>query len=398
LDRMYGRMRIFERYPVWMKAFRGHGSWSLLLPVRFALSSFYRLVLYLHSGNTVTETGKGDKGDSAADTGRALIVSVGNLEAGGGGKTPFTIALARAIRERGGTPVAVTRGYRSRAARNGRVPLVIPSSRDIREDVKNDYYTEEKLTGSDTEFDSACEAAGLSSWMGDEALIYRRFGIPLVIDTEKGRGVRTAERLFSPSHVLLDDAFQSRKVQKDVEILLLDAENPFGDGRLLPLGTLRELPGAVERADVVVFTRSRSERIPDGARGAVEGKRIFFARHAPSDVLSRDGAADPVSVLDGMDVALFSGIARPDRFESFVLKLGAVPRVSFRFMDHHAYSRRDIEWMMKNAGGVPAFVTTEKDWSKSECYFPRGVRVMAVRIRTEIDELDALVDLLFLDE
>ena len=102
--------------------------------------------------------------------------------------------------------------------------------------------------------------------LGDEILIYRDRGISVIIDPRRGRGIELARRLFSPSHILLDDAFQNFSVAKDVDILLLDADKPFGGGTLLPLGTLRERPRGARRADIVIFTRAGERRIPEAAQ------------------------------------------------------------------------------------------------------------------------------------
>jgi tetraacyldisaccharide 4'-kinase len=230
--------------------------------------------------------------------------------------------------------------------------------------------------------------------LGDEVLIYRDRGIPVIIDPRRPRGAALARRLFAPSHILLDDAFQNFSIEKDFDLLLLDAERPFGAGTLLPLGTLREPPGAVRRADAVVFTRSREGRIPAEARRFIEGKPVFFADHAALGFIDRRGEPVPLERLAGRDCLLFSGVARPAPFERTAISLGMLPRAAFRFDDHHRYGRDDVRAMLGEAGPRTAFVTTEKDRAKAIGLFPAESDVLALRVEMTIDRLDDLLDLL----
>ncbi len=230
--------------------------------------------------------------------------------------------------------------------------------------------------------------------LGDEVLIYRDRGIPVIIDPRRSRGAALARRLFAPSHILLDDAFQNVSIAPDVDLLLLDAERPFGAGTPLPLGTLRESPRAARRADAIVFTRARERRVPAEAQRFVEGKPVFFADHAASGLIGRRGEPVPLERLAGRDCVLFSGVARPASFERTALALGALPRASFRFDDHHRYGRDDVRAMREEAGPRTAFVTTEKDRAKAIDLFPDESDVLALRVEMTIDRLDDLLDLL----
>jgi tetraacyldisaccharide 4'-kinase len=229
--------------------------------------------------------------------------------------------------------------------------------------------------------------------LGDEILMYRSRGIPVVIDPDRGRGAELARRLFSPTHVILDDAFQNESIRKDIDILLLDAEHPFGNGHLLPLGTLREMPSAARRADIIIFTRAQSECIPMEARPYAAGKHVFFARHEANHLIDRWRRLIPLTSIAGRECVLFSGIARPVSFELAVCSLGARPRAAFRFVDHHRYSREDVQSMLREAGGDAPFVTTEKDWAKAHELFPQDTEVLALRIEMRIGDIEGLLDL-----
>ena len=210
-------------------------------PLRYIASKVYGSFAAAH------ETSVSRSGSGTPDG--AMIVSIGNLEAGGGGKTPCVIAIAEALRKRGGAPVIVTRGYRSEAERTG--PFVVTGDRPIDDEGLSFIEAEglgEKtiggLEGTDPGF--------LSRTVGDEPVLFASRDIPTVISRDRERGIRIARRLFDPSHIILDDAFQNRSVERDLDILLLDWRKPFGEGRLIPLGSLRERPGAVRRHTSVV--------------------------------------------------------------------------------------------------------------------------------------------------
>jgi tetraacyldisaccharide 4'-kinase len=324
---------------------------------------------------------------------RAAIVSIGNIEVGGGGKTPLALALGESVIDGGGRPVVVTRGYRG-DAESVRLPVAVSVS-DLRPRKTGIEY----VPARDLLDDLAPAGGGANEGreariLGDEVVLYRSRGIPVVIDRNRSRGIHLAEELFGPTHILLDDAFGHRHLHKDLDILLLDAASPFGDGRLIPLGSLREPPQAARRADCIVFTRDTTRRIPPGAAPFVSGKPVFFARHRPVELISRRCERLPLSGLDGRGIVLYSGIARPASFEGLVRELGADVHSSFRFIDHHQYDRRDIEWIISQVHAGTPFLTTEKDWAKSAEYFPEDVEVYMLRIVMKVDGIEDLLRLI----
>jgi tetraacyldisaccharide 4'-kinase len=254
------------------------------------------------------------------------------------------------------------------------------------------YVTEEDLlsrAGSSPE-----RAAKSADLLGDEIILYRSRGIPVVVDTNRRRAADLALKLFSATHVLLDDAFQNHSLTKDVDIVLLDAGRPFGDGRLLPLGTLREPPSAIGRADVVIFTRAHEERVPHEAEKYVGGKHLFFAKHEPVDFIGRAGERAPLSFLKNRPCILFSGVARPQSFEETIVALGGLPHLVFRFIDHYRYTEGDIRRIIREAGSGALFITTEKDWAKACDLFPRDAGILALRIEMRISRVGKLIDIL----
>jgi len=391
-------MKIIDRSGPGMKLFRGEGPWAVLVPLRFALAGVYRLFLALRPKCALAfraaSVGSAPGGDGRAGS-APLVISVGNLEAGGGGKTPCVMLVAETIVERGGVPVVLSRGYRGTAARLN-AAFALPGDLQVNEDT---LVTSTLTYGAFLRKLRASSASpGLSALahaVGDEAVLFHQRGIPVVIDRDRARGAAWALERFSPTHLILDDAYHIFSVRKHLDILLLDWERPFGNGHLLPLGTLRETPSAASRAGVVVFTRAAEARVPREARRFVEGKHVFFGTHEPVDLLRQSEEALPLSFIRDRAVSIFSGIARPGSFERTIASLGARPTAAYRFADHHVYRSADIARMLRASGPKEIYVTTEKDWVKASGLFPRDVDVLALRIKMRVSPMERLSELLF---
>jgi tetraacyldisaccharide 4'-kinase len=349
-------MRIVERYSTGMRIYLARGGWSLLLPLRYALSLSHALLRDLTPSPRPVKPAAGKKG-------RFLVVSVGNLVAGGAGKTPCVLAIASHLMRRGLRPAVVSGGYGGAARHAGDPVAALPV--DARE--------------ADDEV------------LGDEAALYPRCGIPVVVCRDRRRAIETAARELDPTHILLDDAFHHTELAKDLDILLLDHGRPFGNGLLLPAGPLRERPTAARRADAIVFTRARGRTVPPLAAAQLGGIPVFFARHVPAGLSDSDGnTVEPSSLATG-SVVLFSGIARPDSFEELAQEAGLDPAVSVRFDDHHRYGEGDVELLLSLEGPRAVFVTTAKDWPKALSVMPTGTRVLRLDMRMEIDEIERLL-------
>ena len=260
------------------------------------------------------------------------VVSVGNLTAGGTGKTPFVVFLARELARRGRRPGVLSRGFGARVASAGRA--------------------------------------------NDEALVYVRAlrDVPHVGDPDRVRGARELARR-GLDVVLLDDGFQHRRLARDLDFVLIDATRPWGlaapaDGvepvrAHLPRGLLRESPRGLARADAVVLTRidqAPPERL-DALRAdlvrRVPGKPLIETAHKVTAVTDDEGWLLSPDVLAGREVDLVSGIGHPDAFEASVRSVGASIRSHRRFPDHWAYAADDLAGL----GDAP-IVTTSKDAAK----------------------------------
>jgi tetraacyldisaccharide 4'-kinase len=267
------------------------------------------------------------------------VISVGNLVAGGAGKTPTTIFLARRLKNEGRKVAIVSRGY----GRRSRGEIVV--SRGDAPAVK---------------------------WheAGDEPYLMAILtsGVAIVAAERRAAGVRLAVEKLGADTILLDDAFQHVQLARDLDIVVVDAAAPVGNGHLLPGGPLREHPSGIGRCDLIVATRCDRA---DGAR-AVEGALGPLASHAPI-IESRmkpvelwdvgSGDAVKLSGLRKGKVLALSSIADPSDFESMLAGLGLDLAARIALPDHHDYTEEDTAVVLSAARevGADAIVTTEKD-------------------------------------
>ncbi len=194
-----------------------------------------------------------------------FVISVGNIVAGGTGKTPLTIYLARLVKQLGYRVVVISRGYKAR--RTNSAGMVSNGTRLL------------------MDVDAA----------GDEPyLMATRLGdIPVLIGKDRFQAGLLACKTIKPQVIILDDAFQHRKLARDMDLVLLDYKKPVGIGHLLPRGLLREGPPALGRADGIIFTRTDPEVLfcsPE-TQEAIGGKPTFKSVHRPfiSKIITKGG-------------------------------------------------------------------------------------------------------------
>jgi tetraacyldisaccharide 4'-kinase len=256
----------------------------------------------------------------------STVLSIGSISAGGAGKTPMVLMLARILRHRGYAVRILTRGYKRSSSSTMRVEP----------------------------FDDA-------AWQGDEpVLLARRSGVPVFVGADRYLAGVMAEH-GEPSEKLvvhlLDDGFQHRKLARDVDIVLLTQADV--EDTLLPAGNLREPLSTIANADVVVLREEEA----DSLRTVVAGLARFGK--APAIWVIRR----TLSLGEGGDVALptkplaFCGIARPESFIKMLAAQGYEPMDTVIFPDHHAYGDADVHRLLERGRQVEAngFVTTEKD-------------------------------------
>jgi tetraacyldisaccharide 4'-kinase len=286
------------------------------------------------------------------------VVSVGNVAAGGTGKTPFVRWLAGELLRRGHSPSILTRGY----GRTSRGTVVVSDGRGT----------------------LASVAAS-----GDEpALLARALPtVPIVADARRVVAAARAETLGVRVDLhLLDDGFSHVGLSRDVDIVLLDATAPDAGGGLLPAGLLREPLAALARADLIVVTKTeQADPAPalEIARCFAPGVPVFRARTEVLGIRDREGRdVDSADLPAGTTLAV-AGIARPDAFRATLRAMGIDPAGFLAFRDHEPYgpvATGRVEKALEETGAT-AVVTTEKDALKLDAVLRAPVFRVAVEAR-----------------
>lgn len=255
------------------------------------------------------------------------VISLGNLTAGGTGKTPLAAFVARWFRTRGVRVCLLSRGYGA--------------------------------------------APGAAN---DEALVLERQcpDVPHLQHPDRLRSARIAVEELDAQLLILDDGFQHRRLARDLDVVLIDVLAPWGYGRLLPRGLLRERRSGLRRADLVVLTRV--DQAPTAAVQALEfqiarlcpAAPIVSVAFVPTRLVNASGNACELVELAGQHVAAFCGIGHPEAFAMTLSQVGLLPAAFRNYPDHHLYTREDIDALRQWSTSLPAqaLVTTEKDLVK----------------------------------
>jgi tetraacyldisaccharide 4'-kinase len=335
------------------------------------------------------------------------VISVGNITAGGTGKTPVTIALAREALKRGLRPAVLTRGYRG----NIEGPCLVRPGMDEREVGDEPLLMAEKLgnipviKGRDryeagmfalekvmdlSKVMDISSAKGSALSVGEAGKMSRGEG---AMPQEKGDVPQ--EKGALPPLFILDDGFQHWRLYRDKDILLIDARNPFDLRRLLPVGLLREPISEIKRADIIVLTKgggSDNQALISEVRRYNPRAPLFVSEHNPSYVLTSSGEGLSLDWLSGREVYAFCGIADPGSFRMSLEKGGAAVRGFKAYRDHYRYSAGDMDHIANAAKERAArwIITTEKDI----------MRLKSVRLPENLVALgmDVAVDEGFYDE
>ncbi len=335
------------------------------------------------------------------------VVSVGNLTVGGTGKTPMVIMLANFLQKKGYRPAVLSRGY---AGRNRQKSNVISDGQSI-------------LLGPNDSGDEPFLIAASTS------------GVPVLTGRDRYSAGKHALDQLGANILVLDDAFQHRHVFRNLNILLLDAERPFGNGYTLPRGPLREPRSALKRTDLIVLTRA-DEKIPSTLHPDPDREfpeiPVFQARHRPTEIIplsslpstvilsptdsvilsqSKDDSNNasvfypqekpaqtlrqaqgdkkdvlPPEFIRGKRVCAFAGIAHPESFRKTVESLGAEVAAFKTYPDHHHYTPANMKDILKASREHRAeiILTTEKDGVKLAGFSDAVPDIYMLRIEMEI--------------
>jgi tetraacyldisaccharide 4'-kinase len=269
------------------------------------------------------------------------VISIGNLSAGGSGKTPFVILLGELLKARGIKFDVLSRGY-----------------------------------GRETRGVSLVDPGGLPQQFGDEPLlIARKLEIPVIVGEDRSEAGRFAESRFGPQLHLLDDGFQHRALTRDFDIVLVTPKD--ANDQLLPAGRLREPLHSLGRADAVVLASGASEEA-----FPLNGKLVWRVRRG---ILAEGVPERPV---------VFCGIARPENFLLQVRAANIEPAAQAFYRDHHAYGEKDVQELLdlKQRSEAGGFVTTEKDAVNLGPYLSALVPLTVVPVRMELVDAANVVD------
>lgn len=281
------------------------------------------------------------------------VVSIGNITTGGTGKTPATIALAEGLRCRGYASVILTRGYKGRASG----PCFVGSREII------DSFG---LSGTPSFCGSVGEAGDEPLLMAEKLKI-----IPVVKCADRYAGGEFALKHLSDEYLnklvfILDDGFQHWKLYRDVDIVLLDGANPFGNRRLLPLGVLREPVAGLKRANVILATKTRNSELLEEIKTTNPAAFVSFAEYSVDSFIDTDGREFAFDSFKGEKMIAFCGIARPEAFKNS-LRSAEIEVCDFIiFRDHYRYRQADMDFVFDRAdkAGADYIIATEKDMVK----------------------------------
>lgn len=267
------------------------------------------------------------------------VICVGNLTAGGSGKTPVAIAIAERLRSRGHKPFFLTRGY-----------------------------------GGSERGPAMALRAHSAAQMGDEALLLAR-AAPTVVARDRAAGARLA-REKGATVLVMDDGHQNFSLHKSLSLVVVDAETGFGNGFQIPAGPLREpVTQGLARAGAIILMGEGTPDL-DGFSGPV------LRAH-----LKVDGEA-----FAGKPVFAFAGIGRPEKFVASLEDSGAEVVGSCFFSDHHPYTEEEI-LQLKAIAGQAQLVTTEKDFVRLTVAAREGIRLLkATALFDNWAALDGLLD------
>ncbi len=299
------------------------------------------------------------------------VISVGNLTVGGTGKTPFIESVARLLSDEGYLTCILSRGYAGRRLTD---PMLVSNHRRV-------------LHGP--------------SEVGDEPFLLatKLPGVPVVVGRDKHAAGMLALESLKVHVFLVDDGFQTFNLHRDVDIVLLDATDPWGGGKLLPAGRLREPPEAILRANLIGITRAHlADQASLQALRAkliemVPNPQVFFTRTSLTGLRRLKRGLAELSELRGRRVLAFAGIARPEQFFRDLEAIGAVVVARREFADHHAFSPGDAKDLLESArsAGADALVTTEKDAVRLPLPRDPALPVYALRLVVEPENPETLL-------
>ncbi len=292
------------------------------------------------------------------------VISVGNITAGGTGKTPLVMALAKQLMGRGISVAILSRGYKG-----------TQTCEPIVSDGWNLFLSPEQS--------------------GDEPFLMAQVckGVPVLVGKDRFANGRVALQRFGMKGLLLDDGYQHLPLRRDLDILLVDSHIGFGDDHLLPRGILREPLSHLRRAHLFLLTKvedlEASQPFERRLHEIHPRAQVFHGHYQPTSLVDSRGKEEELDSLKGKKILALSGIANPDSFSALLRKLGAEIASEAIFPDHYAYRPKDLPFIKEKGEGVDWIVTTEKDMLKLQPLGVDDLLIRALRIEMKIWEDEA---------
>lgn len=306
----------------------------------------------------------------AVHAGGLQVISVGNLSVGGTGKTPMVLWLAQALQSRGHKVGILTRGYRG-----GNTGLTV--------------------VGVEGQPLATPEAVG-----DEPVMLARSFPGVVIAGRDRVAGAQLAREQFGLELVILDDGFQHRRLDRQVDLLLVNGGSGNSNAGLLPAGPFREPFSAARRADIALVTKSAQKhegnaRFQGSIKRALgDGKPVYYGHLQPVILVSaeqRQWRELPLTALSGKRILALTGIADPSPFYQSLHEWEAEITEVMEFPDHHQYVQADWQRISLAGQKVDMIVTTEKDLVKLERFpFAMG-KLVALRVRMAIEHDDRLL-------
>ena len=304
------------------------------------------------------------------------VISVGNLTVGGTGKTPMTIHVAEMVKRAGFKVVIVSRGYKGAAERHGGI------------------VSDGRMAFMDAEM------AGDEPYM----MACRLKGVPVVVGKSRFAAGMLAINNFQPDVIVLDDAFQHLKLKRDLDLVLLDHRQPFGNFHLMPRGVLREPVSVLSRSTACILTRYRAGKDETASSAAARIQKlvpsipVFTSSYVPYwheipagqyhqfETVSQFYSGNDLDQIKHRKVFCFSGIGRNDDFRYTVNELGFRVTGFLEFSDHHRYTEQDQTTILRCAedAGADWLITTEKDDARIGFKEPLPIGLVVVGVKVSL--------------
>ncbi len=320
-----------------------------------------RVVSWLYAAVVAARNALYSRGLFQSTAAGVPVISVGNITTGGTGKTPLVIWLCRFLEQKNIKTAILTRGYKTEQGMMSDEPALLAK---------------------------ACPTT------------------TVVVDPDRTAGAYKAFALHGARAMVLDDGFQHRRLKRDLNILTLDATCPFGYGKVLPAGLLREPLGGVRRADIIVITRydqvdpAAMQELETALAKLAPGVPVVKATHKHTHAVTSGSKTLPLASLRGKKAFVFCGIGNPDAFFGHVRQNEIVIVGTHIFNDHHPFTLDEIKAIMRQAKscGAEMILCTQKDWVKTALLKPDDIDIPLAYLAMELefvegeDVLKAAVD------